>query len=145
EIDNILRQYYLKTYSARRTAAVTGFNRKTVSKRFNRWEREAIAAFDEKLNRGDMQFQIEYIHLNQVLIDEQLDLLDEIKTYTANARASNDGSLSHLIANRIQVTKALQVLNEKRLAVKIYPSATRVVDKIFKKKMGDYVQLSAAN
>ena len=144
-IDDILRLNYSKTHSIAKAAAITGFHRNTVKARYAAWDADAIAEFESKLKKGETQFQIEYLNLTQALIDEQLTTLDEVKSDIEQARANASDTLPQLFSIKNQIIKTLQTLNEKRLAMKIYPGAIRMVDQIIDTKMRDHVQFSNTN
>lgn len=144
QIDKILRACYLKTLSIEFTAEETGRHRKTVTKRFEKWNIKSMMKLNDEFNKGDSAYKEEYLRLNQTLIDKSFSRLDQLEIDIANAR-NNGSEFSHLIAIENQIMRTLEILGEKRCAVKISPGADRVVGKVIDERVERYVQSVSRN
>lgn len=144
-INNLLRPFYLKTYSILQTAKLTGCDRKTVKDRFNSWNAEAILQLNLEFKKGDTKYKVEYLNLIQSLIDEKLTRLEEIKSDINNARRNNDGTLPQLLAIEDKLLMSLQGLNEKRFAVKVEPGAEQVIERVLEDRIKRHVKSASHN
>ena len=144
-IDNILRPYYLKTYSVSKTAEITGYHRKTITERRDVWDKRAIAKLKKEFKKGDTRYKVEYLNLNQVLIENALSRLEKIEIDIDNARKNESLNLSQLISNEDQIRRTLQSLNEKRYAVKIEPGAEEVIEIVLEDRIKKHVKSISTN
>jgi len=139
-IDKTLRLHYLKTYSIEFTAEITGRHRRTVKKRFDNWDIKSMRKLNDEFDKGDSAHKEEYVRLNQSLIDKALFRLDQLAIDIDNARKSGSESYSNLIVIENQIMRTLEVLGEKRCAVKISPGAERVVGKVIEDRVEKYAK-----
>lgn len=144
-IDKILYSYYLKSYSIETAAELTGLHRRTVAKRFRKWDRKNLIKLNDEFDKGDSEQKAEYLRLNQVLIEDAWNDLEALKNDVDIARKNNDPMLPQLIATRDKIRRSLDVLGMKRCAVKISPGAERVVNKVIEERMKDHVQSISRN
>jgi len=135
-----LRPLYLKTCSIERAAELIGRDRNTVARRFKPWEHEDMDRLNAALDKGDNIHKAEYLRLNQMLIEDALDDLEEIKNDIKVARQNNDPMLAQLISTRDKIRNSIDILGMKRCAVKIRPGAERVVGKVIDKRVEQHVQ-----
>ena len=144
-IDNLLRPFWLKSYSILETAKLTGCNRKTIKNRFAMWDAEAVLQLKMQFTKGDMQHRVEFLNLTQSLIDEKLTRLDEIKSDISNARKNNPEILPQLIAIEDKLFMSLQSLNEKRFAGKVEPGAEQVIERVLEERIRKHVESTTKN
>jgi len=139
-IDKIMRSCYLETYSREFTAEITDRNIRTVRKRFDKWDRKSLIKLNDEFDKGDNVHKDEYVRLNQSLIDKAPFRLDQLGIDINNARNSGSESYSNLIVIENQIMRTLEILGEKRCAVKISPGAERVVGKVIEERVEQYVK-----
>lgn len=145
QIDDDLHWYYLRTCSISTTSKITGYDRKTIARRFKMWGNNDVQKLNQELDKGDTIHKIEFLNLNQSLIDDALFRLDEIKKDITIARQNDGMNLSQLYSNEDQIRRTLQSLNEKRCAVKIKDGAQRVIEKVLEARVRGYVQSTSTN
>lgn len=145
EITLALRPLYLKTYSIERASGLIGRDRNTVARRFKPWENEDMARLNAAFDKGDNIHKAEYLRLNQMLLEDAQDDLEEIKNDIKIARQNDDPMLPQLFATRDKIRRSLDILGEKRCAVKISPGAERVVDKVIEARIQNHVKSISAN
>lgn len=144
-IDNLLRPFWLRSYSISRTAEITKCNRKTIKNRFAIWDAEAILRLNLEFKKGDMQHRVEFLNLTQSLIDEKLTRLDEIRSDISNARKNNPEILPQLLAIEDKLFMSLQSLNEKRFAAKVEPGAEQVIERVLEDRIRKHVESTTKN
>ena len=144
-IDKILYSYYLKSYSIETAAELTGLHRRTVAKRFRKWDRKNLIKLNDEFDKGDSEHKAEYLRLNQTLIEDAWNDLENAKNDVMIARQNNDPMLPQLISIRDKIRMNIDALGMKRCAVKIRPGAERVVGKVIEARIQDHVQSISRN
>lgn len=129
EFDHRIRPYYLQTGSIDYTAENVKLNHNTVEIRYKKWDAEELAKLNAALDEGDNKFRLQFLQLNQSLIDKTLSQFNAIEADISNARANGDKSLPHLISAMIKIISLLEFLGERRCAVSISPGAQRAMSK----------------
>ena len=109
-----LRPYFEQGMTATFTANVTRINVKTVCRYFNEWTEEITKFEEHEFMKRQINERIRNVLSYDVLINEQYDLLNEIRLEINKYKKKNDKVPIYFWQTRIAILKAISTGIEKR-------------------------------